>query len=284
MTPPNHNSVVSVGFLLALAALALVVHVKARRWRRQFLREPTRTSPRQAIGAWLALFGLIAPLPAWNLWQAVRFGKILNMPKYGPSHWEYMSTNPGWFWYTVVASALMLALPFALLAYALRIRRRVRQTAFEAVRARPQDDLAAPVATSATPERFLFGAIGSHLQAQRIVRRTAWAFIAWFAMLALALARHFTTQNLLLALIFGAPAAALLWSKDVVPATVLLGLCALVDLGGLLLEINVATGRHAEVPALHILSGVMLVLTYLAWRGFTAARYLKSNRASNATV
>lgn len=273
---PNSSTVLRVGFLLAMIALAFVVRVQTRRLRHRWLREPIRRSPLPAFGAWLAIFGLIIPLPAWNLWQAVRYGKILNMPKYGANHWEYISTNPGFFWYTVATSILMLSVPFVLLAYVLHARRRTRQNRTEGAGPWAQDGHVAP---PAKPERFWFGTINSRPHAEKIVRRTAWAFIALSALLALAMARHFTAQNLFLALTFGAPAAALLWSKDVVLAAVLLGLCALLDLGSLLVEINGATGRHPAEAASHVVFGVMLVLTYVAWRGLIGTRYLKSKRA-----
>lgn len=207
------------------------------------------------------------------------------MSRYGRSHWEYISTSPGWFWYTAATSALMLSVPFACLAYFLLARRRTRQNGSVGAGPWLQDGhVAPPLAAAAKPERFWFGAINSRPHADRIVGRTAWAFITLFAVLALAVARHATAQSLLLALIFGAPAAALLWSKDVVLAAVLLGLCALVDLGSLLVEIDIATGRHPGKTASLIVFGVMLVLTYVAWRGFIAARYLKSNRAPAAAA
>lgn len=139
MTPPNLSTVLHAGFLLAIIALAFAVHVQTSRLRQRWLREPLRRSPLRVFGAWIALFGLIAPLPAWNLWQAVRYGKILNMPRYGPKHWEYISTSPGWFWYTVATSFLMLSVPFEVLAYGVHLRRRAHRNGSEGAGPRSQE-------------------------------------------------------------------------------------------------------------------------------------------------
>lgn len=131
-------------------------------------------------------------------------------------------------------------------------------------------------------EKFWTGAIQSRGHAEKVISYTAGTFAILGGLLALTLFQGLDVSKVLTVLILAVPALALLRTKGVIPAGFFVGLSALSVILSVATSIYEALGGDEPQVAWAILpvGAIWLVLGYVAWRGFVAARYLKRNAPS----
>lgn len=130
--------------------------------------------------------------------------------------------------------------------------------------------------TAPRPERFWYGPIQSRRHAEKIIGRSGWTFVVLAGLFAIPMAQQFSEPKAGLVLVIAAPAVALLWIKDAVPAAILLALCAFGMAGGAMTLLRDAPVGEARATGRLLPFLLWCVLAYVAWRAFVAARRLKA--------